>query len=483
MALPVRTSARSPTSRLEEILDGSERIEELSDTDEEYEDMGIASPEEQANIAYLESVRIPIKEDYATETSNVEDATHKIILPFMEGNPNDFMLNAYGIPQLQRQQHAAFLKKTLGDYPPQFAMMDAARPWILYWGLQSMTALGLDIHPYQKRVAHTFALIQHPTGGYGGGYGQLPHLACTYAGVLSLAMAGGTATYDSIDRKNMWHFLGRMKQTDGGFTMCEGGEEDIRGAFCALVVLSLLNLPLDLPPDAPSRKDGLVSFTDRLGKWVSTCQSWDGGISAAPGNEAHGAYAFCGLGCLSILGPPTETLPQYLDMPLLIKWLSSRQCSPEGGYNGRTNKLVDGCYSHWVGGCWSLVEAATPSTSTINQLWNRPALARYILAACQEKRGGLKDKPGKSPDAYHTCYNLAGLSAAQHKYVYDSNVNKDIGSSNLGAPYHWKTDMGSEQRDVVWGPEDVVRTVHPVFIIPYRSVYECRRHFESSEVF
>lgn len=113
--------------------------------------MGIASPEEQANIAYLESVRIPIKEDYATETSNVEDATHKIILPFMEGNPNDFMLNAYGIPQLQRQQHAAFLKKTLGDYPPQFAMMDAARPWILYWGLQSMTALGLDIHPYQKR--------------------------------------------------------------------------------------------------------------------------------------------------------------------------------------------------------------------------------------------------------------------------------------------------------------------------------------------
>jgi protein farnesyltransferase subunit beta len=293
-------------------------------------------------------------------------------------------------------------------------------------------------------------------------------------------MAGGTATYESINRKTMWQFLGRMKQADGGFTMAEGGEEDIRGAFCAMIVISLLNLPLDLPQDAPARKNGLTSFTDGLGEWVSQCQSWDGGISAAPGNEAHGAYAFCGLGCLSILGPPKETLPKYLNVPLLTHWLSSRQCSPEGGYNGRTNKLVDGCYSHWVGGCWSIVEAAAPSTS---QLWNRTALARYILAACQEKKGGLKDKPGKHSDAYHTCYNLAGLSAAQYKYVYDENVNKDIGIGSLGAPYHWKTEGGYEGKDVVWDSEDVIRAVHPLFIIPYRSVYECRRYFETKEEF
>jgi protein farnesyltransferase subunit beta len=296
-----------------------------------------------------------------------------------------------------------------------------------------------------------------------------------------LAIAGGTETYESINRKTMWSFLGRMKQADGGFTMCEGGEEDIRGAFCAMVILSLLNLPLDLPQDAPARKHGLTSFTDGLGDWVSKCQSWDGGISAAPGNEAHGAYAFCGLGCLSILGPPDETLPKYLNVPLLTHWLSSRQCAPEGGYNGRTNKLVDGCYSHWVGGCWSLVEAFTSKSSST--LWNRTALGRYILAACQEKVGGLKDKPGKHSDAYHTCYNLAGLSAAQYKYVYDEQVNKDIGNSNLGAPYHWKTEGQYEAKDIVWDSEDVIRAVHPVFIIPYRSVYECRRYFETKEGF
>lgn len=28
-----------------------------------------------------------------------------------------------------------------------------------------------------------------------------------------------------------------------------------------------------------------------------------------------------------------------------------------GGFKGRTNKLVDGCYSWWVGGCFPLVDA------------------------------------------------------------------------------------------------------------------------------
>jgi prenyltransferase beta subunit len=41
---------------------------------------------------------------------------------------------------------------------------------------------------------------------------------------------------------------------------------------------------------------------------------------------------------------------RHLDVPLLVAWLSARQHAPEGGFAGRTNKLVDGCYSHWVGG-------------------------------------------------------------------------------------------------------------------------------------
>lgn len=99
-------------------------------------------------------------------------------------------------------------------------------------------------------------------------------------------------------------------------------------------------------------------------------------------------------------------------MPRLISWLSARQYAPEGGFAGRTNKLVDGCYSHWVGGCWPLVEACLegPSSNSQNDkpselervdsdgdLYSRGGLIRYILCCCQDtsKRGGLRDKPSQ----------------------------------------------------------------------------------------
>lgn len=105
--------------------------------------------------------------------------------------------------------------------------------------------------------------------------------------------------------------------------------------------------------------------------------------------------------------PPTS----YLDVPRLVSWLSYRQYAPEGGFSGRTNKLVDGCYSHWAGGCFPLIEAClSPSgsgsekdkTSTglaaaPESLYSREGLIRYILCCCQDqtKRGGLRDKPYK----------------------------------------------------------------------------------------
>jgi protein farnesyltransferase subunit beta len=102
----------------------------------------------------------------------------------------------------------------------------------------------------------------------------------------------------------------------------------------------------------------------------------------------------------------------YMDVPRLISWLSARQYAPEGGFSGRTNKLVDGCYSHWVGGCWPLIEAslsgpregftadyaATASIAAAeDSLFSRDGLLRYILCCCQDdtRRGGLRDKPGK----------------------------------------------------------------------------------------
>ena len=40
------------------------------------------------------------------------------------------------------------------------------------------------------------------------------------------------------------------------------------------------------------------------------------------------------------------------------------------------------------------------------------ALLDYIMVCCQCKTGGLRDKPGKSRDYYHTCYCISGASVA-----------------------------------------------------------------------
>lgn len=41
-----------------------------------------------------------------------------------------------------------------------------------------------------------------------------------------------------------------------------------------------------------------------------------------------------------------------VDVLALLRWSASMQANPieGGGFRGRTNKLVDGCYSWWCGG-------------------------------------------------------------------------------------------------------------------------------------
>ena len=53
-----------------------------------------------------------------------------------------------------------------------------------------------------QRLVSTLTPIQHPDGGFGGGFGQLAHTATSYAAVLSLVTVGGAAL-DMIDRRAM----------------------------------------------------------------------------------------------------------------------------------------------------------------------------------------------------------------------------------------------------------------------------------------
>lgn len=283
--------------------------------------------------------------------------------------------------------------------------LDASRAWIIYWCIMGLASMGIDVRAkYKQRVVDSLRPMQNEEGGFGGGNGQMSHLTATYSAVLALAVVSGgdedgdvEEPLDIVDRRAMYRFLHSVKDHEtGGFRVAVNGESDVRGAYCALSIITLLALPTT---------GGLLKGTR---EYLSRCQTFEGGFGATPGgNEAHGGYAFCALAGLCMLGDPREVLNSSLDMRRLLSWLSARQYAPEGGLSGRTNKLVDGCYSTWVGGCWALVEAGlngpqpeveeggVPETKVVGSLWSREGLARYILACCQSMKGGLRDKPGK----------------------------------------------------------------------------------------
>ncbi|KAI9846274.1 MAG: CAAX farnesyltransferase (FTase) subunit beta [Sclerophora amabilis] len=193
---------------------------------------------------------------------------------------------------------------------------------------------------------------------------------------------------------------------------------------------------------------------------------------------------------------PHKILHKYLDVPLLISWLSARQHAPEGGLAGRTNKLVDGCYSHWAGGCWPIIEAAlngfqTSSGDTkapVGSLYSREGLIRYILCCCQQEQGGLRDKPEKGADSYHTCYVLAGLSSAQHSCHY-SRQHPDHSAASLSAAFNWSTSVTTDGKEMnerektIFDEADRVSSIHPIFVLPWEVARECRTYFEEKQGF
>lgn len=177
-------------------------------------------------------------------------------------------------------------------------------------------------------------------------------------------------------------------------------EVDVRVTYCVVSIASLFGILTD------ELTKGVVDF-------VVSCQTYEGGFGGEPGNEAHGGYAFCAVATLWVL----KSVHRMNDLPAFVQWLANRQMPFEGGYQGRTNKLVDGCYSFWQGALPSLlVDVLEEQYGTSVYQCHQEQLQKYILLCGQQIEGGLRDKPGKPRDHYHSCYCLSGLSVAQHGF-------------------------------------------------------------------
>ncbi|XP_033097153.1 protein farnesyltransferase subunit beta-like [Anneissia japonica] len=358
-----------------------------------------------------------------------------------------FATSSMKIPKLQRDKHLAYLNKGLKNLSESYQCLDASRPWLCYWILHSLELLGEKIsEEHASQVAQFIGKCQHPEGGFAGGPGQYAHLAPTYAAVLALATIGTKEAYEVVNREKLASFLMRMRSPDGGFLMHEGGEIDVRGAYCAAVAARLTNI-------------ATTEMFEGTPEWIASCQTYEGGFAGIPGMEAHGGYTFCAVAALVLMGHD-----RLCDTEALIRWLSNRQMRFEGGFQGRTNKHVDGCYSLWQGGVFPLIHKILNSygdnaVSTKCWMFDQNALQEYILICCQSLNGGLIDKPGKVPDYYHTCYCLSGLSVAQH-----------FASGNLATT------------SVLGDPSNELVPVHPVYNIGVECAFQASKHYSTLPV-
>jgi protein farnesyltransferase subunit beta len=453
-----------------------------------------------------------------------------------------------------------------------FSSLGSSRTWICYWILHSLALLGrldaaMDAEK-KKAIVSFLGECQHESGGFGGGPGQMPHLATTYAAVCALVTLGGDDALSIIRRDALMDFFLRMSipaEQGGGMTMHQGGEVDVRGCYCALCVCYMLNMDIQKVSEACS----LASF-------VRKCQSHEGGIGGEPGNEAHGGYTFCAFGALVIAGEEDA-----VDVELLKSWLGRMQGVVEGGMRGRTNKLVDGCYSWWQGGLCNIASSCQSSsnssnanvdyrnaesivsdavdnwleTKTVvreevcreqleeaqerfdtsvdqlvaaedesqssddqktelfairrtvmmlqdqvhvleqqlasittakhcqdvirreyaddaNAVCDMLALQFWILQACQVKeRGGLRDKPGKHVDFYHTCYCLSGLSIAQQ---YQSHHQKH---HDCSGNTHDDKNTSDQKSRILGGERNTLCQTHPVCNVVQSKVDESMTYF------
>ena len=362
---------------------------------------------------------------------------------------------------LARDKHIAYLLRSLDGLSASFTSLDASRTWIVYWILHSLDLL--DVRPVDRfpSIIDFLGRCQCASGGFGGGPQQGPHTASTFAAILSLLIIGSEEAYASIDRRSLLAFYRSVKHpVHGGFRVQTDGEMDVRGAYTVLAVAHLLNLT----GADPTLLDGAADFL--LG-----CQSHEGGFGGEPGNEAHGGYTYCAVAGLHIAGAFDRC-----DVPALTRWLCGRQMPLEGGFQGRTNKLVDSCYSFWQGAVFALLPPVKhlrrrlPSSDAVgsadqagllvddDMLLDRRRLQSYILACCQSPEGGLRDKPGKSRDLYHTCYALSGLSIAQHGRA---------GSAD------------NEGGFVLGGSGNAVAATHPLFNMRLERVRAAEQYFKA----
>ncbi|KEG02402.1 protein farnesyltransferase subunit beta, putative [Plasmodium vinckei vinckei] len=370
-----------------------------------------------------------------------------------------FILNL----QLEKERHFKICTDIYFLKNLSLSFLEASKPWIFYWCIHTIYILYNDFEIEQKLCKDTFSTIKknvfyylnkikNKNDGFGGGLNQYTHITTTYAAICVFIYLNDNENdfLGFIDKKKLHSYILQLKCKDGSFRLHKDGEIDMRGTYCAIAVCSMCHILTK-------------SIKKNVAKYILSCQNYEGGFTSEKFQESHGGYTYCALATLCILGKIKK-----VNLNKLMLWVINRQGNLEGAFTGRTNKLVDACYSFWIGSIFFIIneiytlkklfkqsetkqKSINKNAKTIdngnypksdefkafeinnlkentNILFNMNYLKLYLLLCSQSNKGGMKDKPKEKVDYYHTCYALSGLTLVEnyllaHKQYFEDTYN------------------------------------------------------------
>ncbi|GJJ14180.1 hypothetical protein Clacol_008441 [Clathrus columnatus] len=298
--------------------------------------------------------------------------------------------------ELLVDSHVKFIQSLGEDRDLTYHLTTHLRMNAVYWAVTALCIMGRkEALDREQMIDFVLSCWDDEAGGFGSHPGHDAHLLSTLSAIQILTIQDAV---DRMDVPRVVKFISSLQTSSGTFAGDHYGETDTRFSYCAINALSLLDMKYLTPGTA-------VIDVDKVIDHISRCRNFDGGFGSGVGAESHAGQVWVCLAALSILGRL-----DIVDEKTLGWWLAERQL-PNGGLNGRPEKLEDVCYSFWV----------LSSLSILRKLhWiNRDALISFILSAQDPDDGGIADRPGDMCDVFHTLFGIAGLSLLGYPNLQD----------------------------------------------------------------
>lgn len=293
--------------------------------------------------------------------------------------------------QLYVDKHVAYIK-SLGDNKDDltYHMTAHLRMNAIYWGLTALCIMGhKEALDREEMIDFVMSCWDDEAGGFGAHPDHDAHLLATTSAIQILVTHDAL---DRVDKARVARFILSLQQPSGVFAGDSFGEIDTRFSYCAVNSLSLLGCLSDLD-------------VEKTVSYIRACRNYDGGFGNCIGAETHAGQVFVCVAALAILDRLDE-----VDHETLGWWLAERQL-PNGGLNGRPEKLEDVCYSFWCLSAMSILDKLS---------WiDSDKLISFVLSAQDSEGGGIADRPGDMVDVFHTHFGIAGLSLLGYPGLID----------------------------------------------------------------